>query len=423
MKTYRLRLALQSPLSVSGSRDTANRSETRSAVPPTTLRGALAAAVKSHGAGEETMQALFGETGCRTGSLLPVMPGAGDATVTPVPLTLRSCKFKGGFHADGKHGVDDVLFAALHFALHDDGGGLSSARSCTYPGCTHVLKAMSDFVRYDAENGTWHAQGKANSRTQAHVGLDRRRRGAASGILYSRQVISEKTSTGDNGASTLHPTHMQADVFVPSSMSSVLASALTDGQTLRVGTARSRGLGRCTVTAFSEADRSLPTVEERVAAFNDAWTGSCEALGHAPENGGALVACTLETPALFVDDFLRPNLAPGGGDLLQARWEEEADAAEVLTTLERVHQIARPATLQSWNGLARFPHPSAQGLQAGSVLVFRAPDRTDALFDALAHIETYGIGLRRHFGFGRVRVCNPLHTHIHEHTDAAPQAA
>ena len=428
MDTYRLRLTLESPLAVSGSRDTANRSETRSAVPPTTLRGALAARVRQNGADDATLMELFGETGCRTGALRPVASGTTAGTVTPAPLTLRSCKFQPGFHADvdpkgrSMHGVEDLLFAALRFALREDGSGLSSARACAYPGCTHVLKAMGGFVRHNPEAGTWHKQGAADTRTQAHVGLDRRRRGAASGILYSREVISEKSGVKKQGETMLHPTQMQADVIVPPDMSRALTNALAEGDTLRVGTARSRGLGRCTVASFSETAGPSQTVEERIAAFNAAWADVCERSGHSPDDG-SLVALTLDTTALFVDDFLRPNLAPSGADLLQAAQPEEDAAAAALAQLSPVHQIARSTSVQSWNGLARFPHPSAQGLEAGSVLVFRATEMTDALLDALSHVETHGIGLRRHFGFGRVRVCAPIHTHVHEHTAAAPTAA
>jgi hypothetical protein len=214
---------------------------------------------------------------------------------------------------------------------------------------------------------------------------------------------------------------MQADVVIPEGDLEIFREALSADTGLRIGTARSRGLGRCTIKHFAPADDPLPLLSDRIEAFNEAWSASCEGRGHEAE-GGLLVALTLETPALFVDDFLRPNLSPRGADLLQAAEVDEEAVADVLAQLEPAHQIARPTTVQSWNGLARFPHSSAQGLDAGSVIVFRAAALESDMLEALRHIEASGIGLRRHFGFGRVRVCHPIHTRLHEHSTVAPRA-
>lgn len=385
-------------------------------MPPATLRGALAAVMKQHETDATTMNALFGETGCRTSALCPIAPHAPtEASVVPVPLTVRSCKFKPGFRADGQHGVEDVLVAALHFALHDDGGGLSDARQCRHPECTHVLKAMSNFTRYNPEANTWHKQGASDTRMQAHVGLDRRRRGAASGILYAREVLSEQTTTNHGDSPALHPTTMQAHVAIPEAHATTLSDALTPGTILRIGGDRSRGLGRCTVEHFDTVSARMPAIRDRIEDFNAAWKASFEGTNHQPKDG-VLVVLTLETPALFVDAMLRPNLAPDGADLLQAAQPSASEAAEALEALAPVHQIARPVSVHGWNGLARFPHASAQGLQAGSVLVFRAHNIDEPLLRALEHIETHGIGLQRHLGYGRTRVCLPLHTDVHEHT-------
>jgi len=341
--------------------------------------------------------------------------------VCPAPLTLRTCKRSGGLAAEGAHGVQDVLFDALLFALKDDPEGLRALRLCRADGCSQVLADVSGALGVGAE-GSFYRPPEPDTRTQAHVGLDRRRQGAASGILYSREVISEKT--GADG--TLAPTRMQADVTGPSEVMEVLKKVLTEvpdeSATLRLGTSRSRGLGACQVRAFEEVAPStlIPApapLDRRIEAFNDRWDDWCSAYGHSPD--GSLVTLTLQTPALFVDDLLRPSLSPGGAALLQDGCESERPAASALETLEKAHQIARPTQVQSWNGMAEFPHRSAEGLAPGSVLVFRAEHLGDDVLGALAHLEDTGIGLRRHFGFGRVRVCSPTHTHLHEHVSHA----
>ncbi len=416
MRTNRLLLTLEAPLAVSQARDTSNRYALPPAVPPTTLRGALAAVAEKGAAtgAEETpsMDDLFGPRGCRTSALLPSDPGM-PGEVAPAPLTLRTCKRHGGLREEGGHGIEDVLFDALLFALRDNAEGLRALRLCRAEDCSQVLTDMSG-VLGAAPDASFFRPPEPSTRAQAHVGLDRRRQGAASGILYSREVISEKTGTAGGD---LSPTPVQADVTGTEEVIEFLSSVL-QGATLQVGTARSRGLGTCQVQAFEEVAPStmmpaLPPLEQRINQFNERWGEWCEQRGESP--GGPLVSLTLQTPALFVDDVLRPTLAPDGAALLQAAHEEEHPAASALEDLEKAHQIARPTQVQSWNGMAEFPHRSAQGLAPGSVLVFRAEDLDEPLFNALRHVEGAGIGLRRHFGFGRVRVCSPIHTHLHEH--------
>lgn len=421
MPTYRLHVTLDAPLAVSGSRDTAGRSSTPDVVPPRTLRGALAAQVQRHGADKETMDTLFGPEGCRTTALVPSSPlRDASSAITPVPLTLRTCKYKPGFKHEGKHGVEDVLFAALHLAVHDDASALASLGGCSHTDCQHVLKAAGGFIAHAEadvpDNVTWQTQGALSTRTQAHVGLNRRRKGAESGVLYAREVISEQQAVErDSDDKELRPTVMQADITASKDEMKVLQQALAEQATLRIGTARSRGLGNCTVKRFDECP-SLPPLSDRIATFNNAWNASCEHYGHASPADSTLISLTLDTPALFVDAFLRPNLAPEGQDLLQEAYSHETEHAQALRSLKAVHQIARPTTVQGWNGLAQFPHAAVQGLQAGSILVFEVPDVTDELQAALRHLEAQGAGLQRHFGMGRMRVCDPVHAHVHEHT-------
>lgn len=421
MQTRRLLIELDAPLAVSQSRDTANRHATPRIVPPTTLRGALAAALGKNGTSEDAMEKVFGPRGCRTSALMPSAPGRAGRAM-PTPLTLRTCKRHGGFRSGGDpagHGAEDLLFDALRFAEFGDADGLRNLRLCQAEGCDQVLEQMDGVLRAEGRD-TFRTQPIPDTRAQAHVGLDRRRRGASAGMLYSREVISEKTSAGGE----LRRTQMQADVTGPDDVMDKLAEELSPGDKLRVGTARSRGLGTCRVRMFEQVGASdqipgPPPLSDRIEQFNDRWQRHRDEAEGSGSKAGPLVSLTLETPALFVDDFLRPNLSPAPSDLLQSAFEPEKKHATALGALEKVHQIARPERVHSWNGMAEFPHRSRQGLAAGSVLVFRAEEQSEALFSALRHAEQAGIGQRRHFGFGRVRVCDPIHTHVHEHTSGS----
>jgi CRISPR-associated Csx10 family RAMP protein len=411
MQTYLLDLTLESPLSVSRGRSASNRQATTTVVPSQTLRGALAAATERAGVGAEARERLFGTEGLRTSALVPAGPEGSGGVPAVAPLTLRTCKRNGGFLADASsqetspHGVEDALFASLRLALQEDPDGLRALRTCHADGCGHVMTQKGGLVRTDEDGPK--TQRPPGKRTQTHVGLDRRRDGAASGMLYAREVVNEKTSIGGEG---LRATTYRAIITGEEDHLDRLTEALRRVGEVRVGTALSRGLGRCRIDAIEQRAGGT-SVKERVHAFNEAF------VEYGGGTDGVLIALTLRTPALFVDSFLRPEPAPGGEHLLQAARSAERSHAEALAKLNRVHEVARSYSFQAWNGLAGMPHATDQGLRAGSVLVYRAPALTDDLQSALAHIEETGIGLRRELGLGHARVCDRLHTDVHEHTN------
>jgi CRISPR-associated Csx10 family RAMP protein len=435
MPTYRLRVQLDAPLAVSESRSEDGRYQTPPYVPAPTLRGALAAHLDRAGLSQEALNEVFGEAGCRTTRLVPLhetsSPGSGGydeeeapseegrrrPETFPVPLTLNTCKRHGGFQGETRgqangpaHGAEDTLLATLRFATQDEAEMLRALQQCEE--CGNVLVPMGGFAR--RTNGGYVTQPAPPKRTQVHVGRDRRRKGAESGVLYAREMIQESGSD---------PVLMEAEVrasednmeqlaghIEASSSEDVSPGEEGGGATvLNVGTAISRGLGRCRVRAFEPAEKRRP-VRERAEALNEAW----QAVG----GEGPVVTLTLRTPAFFVNEWLRPEMSPPGSALLQAAREPEQAHAQALSSLKRLHQVARPHRLQAWNGMAGFPHATDQGLAAGSVLVYRPPELSDALFEALAHVEQAGVGLRREFGFGTVVACDPLHAEVHEHSGA-----
>jgi CRISPR-associated Csx10 family RAMP protein len=302
--------------------------------------------------------------------------------------------------------------ASLQLVLEGNAKAMEELRTCSQDGCQNVLVQKEGFVRTHGEG--YATQQAPDRRTQTHVGIDRRRDGAEEGVLYTQEVLNEETVVPEGG---LVPTRFRARVVAAERDMGYLRDVLeAEGAELRVGTSISRGLGRCRVTGFDEPDGWAP-VAERVRQFNEAWSKRS-----ADAEEQSLIVLTLDTPALFVDSFLRSNTTPTGADLLQAAGSEEADHREALSRLKRVHEVARPYRLQAWNGMAGFPHGTDQGIQSGSVLVYAASELSKDLLAALRHIETAGIGLRRELGLGQVRVCDPIHTRVHEHT-ATPSSA
>jgi len=422
MTQYRLRIQLDAPLSVRSSRSRRSRSQVPSYVPAPTLRGALAGALDRLGVGKGEMNRLFGPNGIRTTRLVPAVrhlaPRAGEADhgiSRPAPLTLRTCKRHAGFDGEGAsgaeepaHGVEDTLWASTRFALTGDAAGLADVQTCQQ--CGNVLKPLGGTIHQ--ERNHYQTEPTLPKETAVHVGRDRRRRGASGGVLYAQQMIRETRSS--------HPVVLEAIVRgAPEDAKRLTEELNKDAFKLMIGTGTSRGLGRCTVRSFEHLQGSH-SVEERLTALQKDLEENAPDLRAALPGDGPLITMTLETSAFFVDPWLAPNMSPAGKDLLQAATDEEASHAEALARLAPVHQIGRPDRLQAWNGLAGFPHATDQGLTAGSVLVFQAPSVDSALVEALEHIEAAGVGLRRELGFGTVRVCDPIHIDIHEHSDLAP---
>lgn len=384
-----------------------NLTSTHERVLPSTLRGALANfALRYVSDDDEPFQQAFVEGSLRPSTLYPVagIPGMvlDGEIVREAPLTLLTCK-----RFDKEHGVEDSLFATTHLALSQASRKPSQDRDRSSldamaplvecPRCKNVLKPLGGTLIYDGN--AYSPVAKPGKRLQTHVGLDRARRGAAQGILYSREVMNESTSEQE--------AILQTTVSGEEDLLEWLGGILRPGEILHIGNAISRGLGRCEVVLFDPSDPPA-SVNERIGSFNEQFSDYTGIGEH------TLVSLTLETPAFFVDEFLFPQLSPEGAHLAQAFGSDERHYEDVLRHLKKVHQVARPYRHTGWNQLAGFPRSTEMGLQSGSVLVFEAERLDDALIDALTHIETAGIGLNREAGFGNVRVCDPIHTDLHQ---------
>lgn len=397
MQCFVLQIRPESPLAVQATRGRSNEAATTDVVPASTLRGALAAFMKRR-LPEPDWLKLFGETGLRTSNLLPVRKDPeNQLRARTAPLTLRTCKQYPGFAGEG-HGVEDTLFGLIRYQLNGDLEALRNLQAC--PTCRAVLRPLRAVIG-EASGQRWCVQPRGDRRVHVHVGFDRRRRGAASGILYSQEMLSEQSERDE--------IRLQALVKAPDALAEQVRNLLKVGTVLRIGHARSRGLGRCVIEALVPAPRGQ-SIAARITTFREA------AASYGIDGAERLIALTLETPSFFVDEFLRPLTTPDGAALLQGAGASELDAASVLPRLEPVMQVARPYRWVGWNGLARVPATVEQGLAPGSVLVFRVPDRDDDFLEALSVLEEHGAGLMRHLGFGQVRVCDPIHAGCHDYT-------
>lgn len=403
MDTYNLHIELKSPLALSKQRN-ANLISTLDYIPAATLRGAIAARIMQH---EKVDRDVFDAAIIAGGLKFSAMYASYNENaveVLPAPFTLLSCKNNPGFGDGGEgHGMEDALLFNVAYALDKNEQVLDHLSVCSQ--CGNVLKNFKGSL-LSFPDGNYCPSPVLPKRQQAHVGLDRARRGAASGILYARQVISNANPETDNGITSL-----QGSIQGEASHLNWLRSYVKQGQTLHIGNAVSRGLGRCSISEFSRATEGH-SLEHRIHQFN-------EALDRYVDNRqGVIISITLRTPTFFVDAFLRPNLSPDAKDFLQAAEVEELKWLQEFKGMEKIYQTARLFRYVGWNQLANFPRSTEIGLQAGSVFVFRCDSLSTDLLAALEHLEQAGIGLNRKASFGKISICDPVHTHIHEMTQA-----
>ena len=379
-------------------------------MPPTTVRGALASlALREVPADDERFQRAFMQGGIRTTSLLPVTNEGVEKKmdrVIPTPLTLMACK-----HHGRDHDEEDGLFATTHLAIIKQSPKAANGTSYLLaekqamepleecPKCrqltrySNVLKRVGGFVFHDHE--TYPSISQPGKRLQTHVGLDRERRGSSKGILYSRQVINESTTT--------KTVYLQGEVSGDKDLIEWFTKLLDRGNIVRIGNALSRGLGRCEVDVFQPA-KKRKLLATRIKEFNDKF----RLYTKLRDEQRIVVSLTLETPAFFVDAFLTPNLSPDALDLIQDFTEQEREQVEAVGRLTKLQQVVRTYQKTGWNQLAGFPRSTETGLQAGSVLVYETDMLDNSLMDALTYLEECGVGLHRRI---RIRVSECVRFH------------
>ncbi|HVU66963.1 MAG TPA: hypothetical protein VHD63_07540, partial [Ktedonobacteraceae bacterium] len=232
--------------------------------------------------------------------------------VYPAPLSARTCKRHEGFRGaqdddfgDEHHGVRDSLFDWALFKLARGAGDgrstaelltiLSRQKECSV--CGKAMKPFSAFYRRNPQGARQMMAAVAHTRVQTYTGIDRETGTVQEGILYSRQVFKEQT-------------RFWGMAKVPE----VLAGTFTDfvnqvGESglLRMGTGRTRGLGKVKLNALplDEEPYGFAAFRQRLEAFDRAFREQAEAIKLALQPGHFYFALTLHSPAILRDELLR----------------------------------------------------------------------------------------------------------------------
>jgi RAMP superfamily len=257
MSQISIRITTLSPVLLAAGPPGGNLIETLTFIPGNTVRGVIANRYISQGGDAESSEfaRLFLSGEVRYGFAYP-------SGTFPVPQTARTCKYDGGFRADGGHGITDLACSG------------SAEQRCAV--CDSPLDYFEGF--YNPVSGS--EQGIL-TRLITRNAIDPVRGTAGHGRLYSQRVIEENQA-------------FSSTIEAPADIAPVFAQLLSTPFPAGIGTGRSRGQGWVEVS------------EEKVST-SYAW-------GAAKERYAAAIPrklmLTLLSDAIFQDDYLRDCFAP-----------------------------------------------------------------------------------------------------------------
>jgi CRISPR-associated protein Csx10 len=393
------------------------------------LVGSLAATYRLfHNDSAETFEDLFLRERVLYPNLYPAtfenayIQNAQAQPVYPSPLTARTCKRHEGFRdspddgfGDERHGVRDSLFDRALFKLARKANNgrntdkllkiLDSQKDCKV--CGKPMKHFSAFYRRNPQKAEQMMVATAHTRVQTHTGINRATGTVQEGILYSREVFQEQT-------------RFWGMVKVPEE----LAERFTDfvrqvGKSglLRIGTGRSRGLGKVELSALplDEEPYGFEAFRQRLQAFDRAFQEQAEKIKQAQkielalEPGHFYFALTLHAPAILRDELLRYR-----GSLDKRTLAELMKSAELpADSFQEIYLAAETRRVTGWNELWGTPRVHEFAIGTGSVFFFASRiGANETLLRELFRLEQEGIGQRRAEGFGRLCVSDPFHLEV-----------
>lgn len=352
-------------------------------IPGSTLRGAVAAHYLQAQGEDEAFHELF----VSGRACFPdMLPSHQDDAGRLLPATARLCKRHGWKHAQS---LTDAL---LRLALADmtDCAEPLSDRSWEY--CSEQdCQAINKRDRAQGYVTSGNKQVETRSRLLTGTSISRFTGTAESGMLFSQQALQERQFF--KGVVRVHgdgAAELQAR----------LEQTLYTGTRLRIGAARSRGLGLVELKEWADSWGS-EELTARVDSFNQALRELAERYKTVTD-GAAYFAMTLESHLILRDQ--------AGRAVTQIRKGPDLSELMGLAGVTLGRHVILPAVVRGWNAQQGLPKEDEPTVGRGSALLFRIdPGSEEAVYQALARIERDGLGRRRSEGFGRVRVCDPFH--------------
>lgn len=423
MQRLEIYLEAQSPLLIGSGLAIGNVQSSREYVPGSVWRGAIAGIVLNelgmhkHNARpvddsslDPTFKRVFlGERAARFSFLYPVRKRAdeikGISTVR-LPLTARTCKIKPGFRSENNKtsdGVYDGVMNRLRNAARNEPLYSQALEAC--PVCKQRLVRRRGFAARDAAKSRFqYQQESVGKRSFVRVGLNRYTETAQQGVLYVLDALvpgpggknEEKPLTF---VGTWYGTPKQAREFKTLLKNYLLPGDVKGSYSLRIGTARARGMGQVCLELRS-SPQSPTKLEDRLNKFQPK-----DDKNQRLDSQHIYAVLTLRSPLQLLDQhgFATTQVT---SETLRAYHPNVPTGLELLSKYSVVEQEIWTGWSSAWG----LPKPVAPAIAAGGVLIMRVPSRErDSLLKWLKVIEQEGLGERRAEGWGDVLVCDPFH--------------
>ena len=323
------------------------------------------------------------------------LPGA-FLPSSPLPATAYSCKAESGFE---KHGVYDSLIDRL--CCEELSVKVPYLPRCNYPDHKGEGERVEAFGGFYVSTPHGKRSVTVPSRLTTRVALNRRRKVAEEGLLYSPLVISE--ATADGASTTFH-----GSVVVKEVNRAIVEKWLP--QLTHVGSGAARGFGRVQVRVEYAPTNELKI---RIEKFNERAKERWKQWRQLP--GDKETKRTPDTDTFFAVLLLSDAILRTDGWTPTIRLEPEMlGKAGAGATLLRSY--ATSDYRGGWNTAWGLPKDTELVARMSSVYVYHAPHKLDDedWLKALCALEEQGVGERRVEGFGQVRVCEAFHQEIQE---------
>ncbi len=413
---YAVTAVAETPLAIRRGRNNSDAS-TLDYIPGSVLLGAL---VNAHHVmrnnSDELEPLLFSET-VQFSNLYPArLPEVADEEVAmklellndpalpvyPFPNTARSCKRFGGFYYDSPqpdehHGMYDHLLPLAFFEINRQ---TKPEILCSHKHCAHKNEQgvvceeergpqKHGYYRRGDDPDQW-VSFEVKQMLRTHTGISRTTGTVQQSILFSRSVLTAESCFWGT---------LQVDNETATGLKQFIEEASQAGL-VRVGSNRSRGMGRITVRLSGFEPDTKEKLVGRLQTFNQVLKDAAES--HKIDlKYDCYVPLTLTSDAILVDHLLRYQTFLGPDYLATGHQIEGA---------ELVYSNAQPQRIMGWNSLWRLPKADELAIAMGSVFLFGFKNAlNDQLIAGLFDLQAAGVGIRRREGYGQLLVANPFH--------------
>lgn len=352
---------------------------------------------------------------------------AANLPIYPLPKTAQSCKRHEGFR-DPKddevkaHGVHDTLIDWAIAKLgekYGSGNPLSALlkhKVCPWPNlnwpdndvlpdksCGEVMDHYHGYYRRDKTAPQNMLAAKPNTRLRTHTGIDRETGTVEEGILYNREVFEE----GMRFWGSIHFQETDKDL-IP--LFQDFINEIGDTGLVRIGTGRTRGMGRVKLRVDSLPDEHIRFIafKKRLEKLDEELHKQAKIFILDDLGNNFYFALTLHSPLILCDDLLRYR-----GTIDQDVLQELLGPGFQIPGLERIYQTASVSRVTGWQEMWGLPRTNEYAIDTGSVFLFECPQPlSEEIKQRLFALEEQGIGKRRTEGFGRICISDQFHQEV-----------